>query len=240
MPVLNFDKGKIELKNQEEKAKLTIYGEIVSTEWDKWEDEDVAPKDIQDLLYQIGDKDLDIYINSVGGSVFAGMAIYNMLKRHKGVKNVYVDGVAASIASVIAMAGDNIYIPKNSFLMVHRAWCRISGNADGLKKQAETLEALDEGILNVYKAKLKDEADIEVIKSLISKESWINGEEAHRYFNIEVTEANEISASFDEEYCNIHDIPIELKESLFIRNKKEKDVEEAVLAKKKLELELLI
>jgi ATP-dependent protease ClpP protease subunit len=134
MSVLNFEKGKIEVKNQGDRIKLIIYGEIVSKELDKWIDEDVAPKDIQDLLYQIGDKDLDIYINSVGGSVFAGMAIYNMLKRHKGYKTVYVDGVAASIASVIAMVGDKIYIPKNSFLMVHKAWCVATGNSDDLIK----------------------------------------------------------------------------------------------------------
>jgi ATP-dependent protease ClpP protease subunit len=211
MSILNFEKGKIELKNQGEKAKLTIYGEIVSTEWDKWESEDIAPQDIQDLLYQVGDMDLDIYINSVGGSVFAGMAIYNMLKRHKGNKTVYVDGLAGSISSVIAMVGDKLVIPSNAYLMIHKAYGRFLGNADELRKQAEALDVLDDGILNVYKEKLKSDADIEKIKDMIAKETWLTGVEAQKYFNLELTGSVEIAASFDKEYCTKHKVPKELK-----------------------------
>jgi ATP-dependent protease ClpP protease subunit len=239
MSVLNFKKGKIEVKNQGDRIKLIIYGEIVSTELDKWIDEDVAPKDIQDILHQIGDKDLDIYINSVGGSVFAGMAIYNMLKRHKGYKTVYVDGVAASIASVIAMVGDKIYIPKNSFLMVHKAWCEATGNSDDLIKLSETLEVLDEGILNVYKTKLLSEKHLETIKDFISNETWLSGENAQKYFDIEVTEAIEIAASFDSSYCNKHNVPQELKSKLK-NGTLNKDKNNLNLEKAKLKLQLLI
>ncbi|WP_330594436.1 Clp protease ClpP, partial [Clostridioides difficile] len=70
---------------------------------------------------------MNIYINSGGGSVFAGMAIYNMLKRHEGFKTVYVDGIAASIASVIALAGDRVVIPQNAYFMIHKPWIGLCG-----------------------------------------------------------------------------------------------------------------
>jgi ATP-dependent protease ClpP protease subunit len=236
LSVLNFEKGKIELKNSGERAKLTIYGEIVSTEWDKWDNEDIAPQDIQDLLYQIGDMDLDIYINSVGGSVFAGMAIYNMLKRHSGHKTVYVDGIAASISSVIAMAGDRIIIPSNSYFMMHKAWGRFLGNADELRDQAEALDVLDEGILFAYKDKLNTDIDIELIKHMIAKETWLTGVEAQKYFNVELSDAVEIAASFDREYCNKHKVPDNLKALLDTVNKTDFEAR-ADEEKVKLELE---
>lgn len=98
------------------KQELYFYGDIVSDEMDKWQDTDTCPQDVQNILKQIDEnKPLDIYINSGGGSVFAGLAIYNMLKRNKAQKTVHIDGLAASIASVIAMAGDKIIMPSNAF-----------------------------------------------------------------------------------------------------------------------------
>ena len=96
-------------------ADLYIYGEIVdNADW-KWDDSDVMPDDVLEALNSVdGLDELNIYINSPGGSVFAGQAIYNMLNRNKAKKNVYVDGVAASMASIIALVGDNIYIPSIS------------------------------------------------------------------------------------------------------------------------------
>ena len=136
MPVLNLDKGKLEVKNKaENKAELIIFGEITSS---RWANSDVIPSDVNNLLNEIGENDaLDIYINSPGGSVFAGIAIYNMLARHKGYKRVFVEGYAASIASVIAMVGDEIIVPENAYLMIHKAWGFAIGNADDLREQAD-------------------------------------------------------------------------------------------------------
>ena len=249
MPILNFEKGKIELKNEGEKAKLNFYGDIVSTEWDKWEDVDVAPKDIQDLLYQIGDKDLDIYINSHGGSVFAGMAIANMLKRHKGYITAYVDGLAASIASVIAFVADKIICPSNSYLMIHKAWGRFLGNADDLRKQADNLDVIDEGILNVYKEKLNPGVKIEKIKDMVAKETWLTGTEAKEFFNIELSEPVEIAASFDKSFCDKHKVPEKLRNLLNNQVQQQQQLEDKIfqaqqaeldLARAKLELQLLI
>ena len=91
-------------------ADLYFYGEIVSDWWGAWDDLDQYPEAIRDFLTEHEGKDLNIYVNSGGGSVFAGIAIYNMLLRHKGKKTVYVDGIAASIASVIALAGDEMCV----------------------------------------------------------------------------------------------------------------------------------
>ena len=122
------DTGYFELKAQENKAELIIYGEISS---DKWDGTEVTPIEIKELLDTVQGKELDIYINSAGGNVFAGMAIYHMLKRHEGKKNVYIDGIGASIASIIAMAGDEIYIPRNAYLMIHCSWLSTVGNKCG-------------------------------------------------------------------------------------------------------------
>lgn len=237
------EKGWLEIKNQtENKAELLIYGDIVSSEWGKWESTDVAPIDVRNFLDEVKGKDLDIYINSGGGSVFAGMGIYNMLKRHEGTKNVYVDGLAGSIASVIAMAGDNIYIPSNAFLMIHKAWNYTWGNADELRKQADTLDAIDEGILNVYKEKLKADVDIEEIKNMIADEKWLTGEEASEYFNINVIEENTSVACIKD--INLYkNIPETLKNKIKNKENNKNENEENRIKieylKAKLELELL-
>src|SRR5699024_3486255 len=108
-------RGKMEIRNQTEtKAQLNIYGDIVSDEWGKWSDDDTCPTDISNFLKDLdGVSEIEMHINSGGGSVFAGIAIYNMLKRSKATVTTYIDGIAASIASVIACAGDRIIIPKN-------------------------------------------------------------------------------------------------------------------------------
>ena len=90
-------------------VELYIYGDIVSSAWDKWTSEDTCPQDITDFLNGIDNNaELTVYFNSCGGDVFAGIGIYNILKRHKGHITGIVDGIAASIASVILMACDDI------------------------------------------------------------------------------------------------------------------------------------
>nr|WP_186323931.1 head maturation protease, ClpP-related [Bacillus thuringiensis] len=184
------------VKNQtDSSADLYIYGDIINnTAW-KWDDSDVMPDDVKNMLGQLDDKsNLNIYVNSGGGSVFAGLAIYNMLKRNQAQKTVYVDGVAASIASVIALAGDRVVIPSNAFLMIHKPWTISAGNANDFRKMAEDLDHIESGILNVYKENLKDGIGIEEIQQLVDAETWLSGEEAEKYFHIEVVEAKEVAA----------------------------------------------
>lgn len=188
-----------EVKNEtENKADLYFYGDIVSDWWGAWQDEDQYPNAVKDFLTAQAGKDLNIYINSGGGSVFAGIAIYNMIQRHaaKNKVQVYVDGLAGSIASVIAFAGSEPpKIPSNAFFMIHNPWSYGEGNAAELRKMADDLDEIAIGMLNIYGKHLKDDVSIDTIKELMDAETWLNGEEAAKYFNVEVTDAKEYAAA---------------------------------------------
>lgn len=203
----------VEIKNQtDSSADLYFYGDIVSSWWGAWDDTDQYPEAIRDFLNGVSGKNLNIYVNSGGGSVFAGMAIYNMLKRHQGQKTVYVDGLAASIASVIALAGDKVVVPSNAFLMIHKPWNGMYGNANDFRKMANDLDAIEEGIMNVYAENLKEGVDIETIRQMVQDETWLNGHEASNYFNIEVSQANEAVACVSEHFKDYKRTPQAFKE----------------------------
>lgn len=202
--------GKIEIKNQtEEKAELYFYGDIVSDSWSSWwTDEDKCPQDVSDFLKELeNSQNVDIYINSGGGSVFGGIAIYSMLKRHKGKKTVHVDGLAASIASVIALAGDKVIIPKYANFMIHNPLTFLFGgyNAKDLNEIVGALESCKESILNIYMDHAKEGVTREEISELMNQETWFTGERAAEYFNIDVEEEFEAvacSSEFLDKYKN--------------------------------------
>jgi ATP-dependent Clp endopeptidase proteolytic subunit ClpP len=202
----------MKIKNQtDESADLYFYGDIVSSWWGAWDDADQYPEAIRDFLNGVEGKNLNIYINSGGGSVFAGIAIYNMLKRHQGNKTVYVDGLAASIASVIALAGDKVVIPSNAFMMIHKPWNGMYGNSTDFRKMADDLDAIEQGIMNVYADNLKDGIDIETIRQMVQEETWLNGLEAAKYFNIEVVQENQAVACISDQFKNYHKVPKSLE-----------------------------
>lgn len=188
-----------EVKNEtEQKADLYFYGDIVSDWWGAWQDEDQYPNAVKDFLNAQAGKDLNIYINSGGGSVFAGIAIYNMIQRHaaKNKVQIYVDGLAGSIASVIAFAGSEPpKIPSNAFLMIHNPWTCGEGNAAELRKMADDLDEIAVGMLAIYGKHLKEGVTTEEIAALMDAETWLSGEEAAKYFNIDVTDAVEYAAA---------------------------------------------
>lgn len=194
-------------------ADLYFYGDIVSDWWGAWADSDQYPEAIRDFLKEQEGKNLNIYINSGGGSVFAGIAIYNMLKRHSGYKTVYVDGMAASIASVIALAGDRVIIPSNAFLMIHKPYAACIGNAEECRKLAADLDAIETGILNIYKEHLADGVDIADIQKMVAEETWLNGEEAAKYFTVEVGAAKEYAAKFTDTVSAYAKVPKEIIKS---------------------------
>lgn len=226
----------------ERTGELTIYGEISDVTW--WGDE-ITPKQFKEELDALGDIDtLNIYINSYGGDVFAGQTIYSMLKRHKAQKNVYIDGVAASIASLIAMAGDKVIMPANAMMMVHNPWATIgvaAGNAEELRKFAEDVKKLADDLDKIrdsmvvayesHSALTKDE-----IIELLDAETWLTAEECLEYgFADEIEEAKEAAAYVDEKYFSVYrNIPKELKQPSDEGVKKC----ENELKKKKLLLEL--
>ncbi len=188
-------KDVLQIKNSTDNSvDLYFYGEIVSDSWSAWEYEDQYPDAIANLLKGQEGKSINIYINSCGGDVFAGIAIYNILKRHKGYKTVYIDGIAASIASVIALAGDKVIIPSNAFFMIHKPWTYFEGNANKIREIADRLDVLEKGMLKIYEENLIDGVTIDTIAEMLNAETWLTGEQAAEYFKVEVSAEQKISA----------------------------------------------
>ncbi|MDM7647001.1 Clp protease ClpP [Leuconostoc falkenbergense] len=155
-------------------AQIDIFGDIVS---EKWFDEETSATSFRDALKELGDvSTINLSINSGGGSVFDGIAIYNMLKSHKATVNVYVEGLAASIASVIAMAGDTITMRSGSMMMVHMPWTLSQGNAEEMRKTADTLEKTGDSIVDIYSERTGISSDD--IRNIMNDETWLSAEEA--------------------------------------------------------------
>lgn len=124
---------------------------------------------------------INIYINSQGGSVIEGTAIYNQLKRHPAHKTVYVDGFACSIASVIAMAGDEVVMPRNAMMMLHNMWMVVQGNAAELRKAADDLDKMNEAGREAYLQKVGDKLTLEMIAQMEDDETWLTAQECMEY-----------------------------------------------------------
>ena len=189
---------------------MFIGGEIVTDEWD---DSDTSASGFRDALQSVGDvKTINLHINSPGGSVFEGIAIYNMLKQHQATINVYVDGLAASIASVVAMAGNRIYMPQNAMLMIHNPWTMAVGNATELRKQADVLDQIAKSSITTYLSKAGDKLDEETLKQMMDEETWLTAEEALEYGLADnVMEPNKMAASISDKYkARYHNVPDQL------------------------------
>ncbi len=144
-----------------------------------------------------------------------------MLKRHKGHKTVYVDGVAASIASVIALAGDRVVIPANAFMMIHKPWGGLAGNADELREMADVLDRIQESILSIYQENLREGVELSEIEEMINKETWLSGQDAMKYFNIEVKEENNVLACASDYFNRYNNVPQRVTEPVVQDNTEE-------------------
>lgn len=223
-------------------ADLYFYGDIVSDSWGAWQEEDQYPEAIRDFLKGQEGKDLNIFINSGGGSVFAGIAIYNMLKRHNGKKTVHVDGLAASIASVIALAGDEIIIPKTAMFMIHKPYQALWGgyNSTELSKLADDLDNVEKVILNIYEENLKENVSIDTVKELVNNETWLTGEEAEQYFNVKVEEnTSNIAACASDMFKNYKKIPKSLLDKEKTKVNEDEEKIKMLNAKNKVKIKLL-
>lgn len=160
-------------------------------------------KDELDSLGQL--ETLNIYINCPGGEAFEGIAIANMLKRKPCVKNVYIDGIAASIASIIAMAGDHIYMPANAMMMVHNVMTGVFGYADDLRKMADSVDKMTTAIKQSYLDKAGDKLDEATITALMNAESWLNAQECFDYgLCTKVLPANQMVAKVDAKFKDVY------------------------------------
>lgn len=166
----------LETNDADKSAELYIFGDITSYPW--YEDEVSA----YGLVKQLQDMDVEhikVHINSYGGEVKEGLAIYNALKDSKMKVTTICDGFACSAASVVFMAGDERIIKEASLLMIHNAWTFVRGDSNALRKQADDLEKITQASVNAYKSKATISED--EIKELMNNETWITAKEAVEY-----------------------------------------------------------
>lgn len=220
-----------EFKNiADDEYSLYIYGEIVSEKGVDWwtgekNENEVDIADFKKALSEIpfGAK-LNMYVNSVGGSVFATSAMVSMLQRAKdnGVKiDAYIDGVACSCASWLIMVADNIFIYKNSVMMIHKPLIATYGNANDLLKDIEVLNKIEDGvIIPIYEAKAKSETG--VIKDMMTAETWLTATEIQEHFNVTLLdEAKEVENIKSELFNTYKNTPKEFKQEKPAENKTE-------------------
>lgn len=154
-------------------ANINIYGDITSWEWCE---SDVSSYTLTKELEQLDVDTINIHINSYGGEVAEGLAIYNALKKHKAKIKTYCDGFACSIASVIFMAGDERIMSNASLLMIHNAWTFTAGNANELRKQADDLDKITQASINTYLSEISLNED--ELKVLLDRETWLTPQES--------------------------------------------------------------
>jgi ATP-dependent Clp protease protease subunit len=170
-------------KKSETETELYIYGNIEKKNWiDDWLGTGKEKTDaftLKDALMQVDTPNLTVRINSYGGDVSEGLAIYSLLSEFKGHLKTIVDGFACSAASVIFMAGKERVVPENGLIMIHNAWTEARGDSNKMKKVAEDLEKITQPSLNIYvrKTNLSEKE----IKEKMDREEWITSQEAYEW-----------------------------------------------------------
>lgn len=193
----------IDIRNSAEGAEIHINGDII----DDMDGEFVRawgiesgfdwPDNIRKQLDQIDtNMPLTVYINSDGGSIQAGVAIARMIANHRGPTTSVVEGWACSIATEIFFAARERKIPANSYLMIHKPSCVVSGNSDDLLKAAETLDTMQEGIEAVYRNAARQGVTADQIHDMVNSTTWLTGEDAAKYFKVDVLKPTQAVAKF--------------------------------------------
>lgn len=153
-------------------AEILIYGVIGETFFG----DGVTAKAVADQLAGVSDSELRVRINSPGGSVWDGVAIYNLLESHPARVTVDIDGAALSAASLIAMAGDTIRMAENAMLMIHKPMTMTFGNEDDHEQTIALLRKIEGNIIQTYRHRLQQ--DPEAIAALLKAETWYDASEA--------------------------------------------------------------
>ena len=179
------------IENKGSVAEIWIYEQIGE---DFWDGSGITAKGFQKELAEIKASQIDLHINSPGGLVFDGITIYNLLKNHPANVTTYIDGLAASIASVIALAGDKVIMAENALFMIHKASGMVVGTSDDMRDFAEKLDKVNGSIATTYMGKTKkEEAEI---NDLMAAETWMTAAEALDYGFID-----EVSGEVDMAAC---------------------------------------
>ncbi|MGG3673813.1 head maturation protease, ClpP-related [Bacillus nitratireducens] len=158
-----------------EEADLYMYGSISAYSWY----DGISSSKVREQLKNITAKTINVHINSGGGDVFESIAISNLLKNHSANIVIHIDGLAASGASVIAMAADKIVMPKNTMMMIHKAWTYAAGNAEGLRKVADRLDKIDTAVTESYTSRFVGEKS--ELETLLAEETWLTAEECQTF-----------------------------------------------------------
>ena len=175
----------------------------------------ISAQSFKDELQAVGNVDqITVYINSAGGSVFEGTSIYNQLVRHPAKVHVEVDGIAASIASLIAMAGDTISIAENAMMMVHKPYGGGFGTADDMRSVADTLDAIEGQLIDTYTARTGLERD--EVAAMVAVETWMTAAEAVNLgFADEATAAKQMAAYVDLKKFGFKNAPKDLPGAVY-------------------------
>lgn len=178
------------IENKSDKAEIWIYEEIGQ---DFWTGGGVTAKKFQEEIVAIKQSQIDLHINSPGGAVFDGVAIYNLIKQHPANVTTYIDGIAASIASVIALAGDKVIMAENALYMMHNPSGMVMGTASDMRSLADVLDKIRGTMTGVY-AKKSGRPDDE-ISSLLDAETWMTADEAKEFgFVDEIADEMDLAA----------------------------------------------
>ena len=163
---------------------------------------------------------INLRINSLGGDVFDGMAMYNVIKRREARTTVYIEGIAASIATIIALGADEVIMAENSLFMIHNAWGGTTGEAKDMRKTAETLEKISSELTDIYTKKTG--LSREAVSQMMDEETWLNAEEAYELGFIDViSDSIKVAAKYDiSKFKNITHEKIKNQLSININNKK--------------------
>ena len=168
-----MNKNFFQLTQNNNEVDIQIYGDITS--WD-WFEGDISSYTLSKQIEGLECDVINVYINSYGGEVAEGLAIYNQLKRHKAKVKTVCDGFACSAASVVFMAGDERIMSTASLLMIHNAWTWASGNSKELRKQADDLDKITQASINAYMQEVNITED--ELKQMLDDETWITPQEA--------------------------------------------------------------
>ena len=168
-----FQKFEIRAAQGDRNAVISIFDYI----GEDWDGSGVSDKQIAAALRTVGNEDIDVEINSPGGNYFQGVAIYNMLRMHPKAVNVQILGIAASAASVIAMAGDTIAIAQNAEIMIHEAQGVFIGTKSEMAAAVETLQHIDDSMVSTYAARSGRPAE-EFAEMIAGKDVYFRGQEA--------------------------------------------------------------
>jgi len=207
----------------DETAEILIYDEISSWGVD-------AKQFVKDLA-GVTAKSIRLRMNSPGGNVFDGIAIYNALKSHPATVRVEVDGLAASIASIIAMAGDTIHMATNAFLMIHNAWAFAIGDSEEMRKMADVLDKIDTTMVRTYADRSGSTA--RDIRKMMTDETWMTADEAKEMGFCDsvgdpVEAAAELAQVFDFSKFKYNRVPEKLRAGRTGKLRHDRDLEDSL------------